>query len=448
MLSPNGYFIIDALDRGTSRLEQVARLNTTNPALLFPVTTLPEDATPNGTTVLTEYASRVWYAGFSSVITNGDKNSPRLSSYILFSQIVQKPQQIFNCYQEADPTSNEDSAIVDTDGGFIKLDGAYDIKALRAIDSSLFVFAANGVWRITGTDQNGFTATSFSVSKISNEGCLNGLSVVSTDLAILYWGYNGIFACIKSDTGEWTVNSISEQSIQSLYKDIDITDKNYCTGYFNSFDNSIRWLYGFQGGVEDSKELILNVKFKAFTQNVIKNKQSALGIMSISAGKKISANSSPKALYCVLTTLSPTLTYTFGHFKTTDVYDWTSAGAVDSPAFLLTATMTGGEARVNKSVPYLNTFFKITDGEEFDSFESSCLVSSQWNWTTSSAAGKFSSPRQAYRPSRSGVGNTISHTRNKIRGFGNSVAFKFESEPGKTFQIYGWEFNINADADE
>lgn len=447
--APSGYFVIDSLDRGASRLAQIASLYSTNTALAHPISTLPEDKTPNGASVLSSYAGRVWYAGFSGGIVNGDNNSPRMSSYVLFSQIVENPQQIFNCYQEADPTSNEDSALVDTDGGFIRLDGAYGIKSLKTIESSLFVFAENGVWRISGSDANSFTPTAFSVSKISDEGCINGLSVITTDLAILYWGHNGIFACVRSEIGDWVSNSISDQSIQSFYKNITVDEKQYSIASYDSFDNTVRWLYGFQGGNESSKELILNVKFKAFTHNIISNKSAGLGVLSVSMGQRTSSVSAPQTVYCVMVGTEPKLQYGFGKYNaTTLTNDWQSAGGVDSPCFLITGSITGGESRVNKGVPYLNTYFKITDGDEFNGVDSSCLVSAQWNWTTNSVTGKFSSPRQAYRPFRTGLGETILHTRNKIRGSGNSVAFKFESEPNKTFQIYGWEFNINANADE
>jgi hypothetical protein len=447
--SPNGYFIINALNRGASRLTQIKKLYDSNTTLAHPVTILPTDKTPDGASVVETYSGRVWYAGFSGDVTDGDSNSPKLSSYVLFSQVVRSPNQVFNCYQEADPTSNEDSSIIDTDGGFIRLDGAYNIKAMIAVEASLFVFADNGVWRISGNDQNGFTATSFSVSKLSEEGCISGHSVTYTNLDILFWGYNGIFSCAKTNTGEWAVVSISSQSIQSLYKSIPTLAKRTAIGSYDSFEEKVKWVYGYMCENETSQELILNIRFKSFTQSVINNLQNSLGIMSISQGQKASTNFSPQTLYVVLVEGSTSFKYKFGGYLDENILrDWASFGGIDTPCFLITGSSTGGEARLKKDVPYLNTYFKITDGEELEGVASSCLVSSQWNWTNNSSAGKFSTPRQAYRPYTLSSGNVISKTRNKIRGFGNSVAFKFESEPDKTFQIYGWEFSLDATSEE
>lgn len=470
--SAMGHFVINALDRGASRLEQIDRLYSTNPVLQYPVTTLPTDKSSYGANVLTEYAGRVWYAGFSGDNIGGDANSPRLSSYVLFSQVIQSPIQIFNCYQEADPTSNEESDIVDTDGGFIKIDGAFGIKALVPIDTSLFVFAENGVWKITGTDQNGFLATGYSVSKLSDEGCVNGQSVVSTDVAVMHWGLNGIFVTSRDQYGNWSVVNVSESSIQTFYDDIPTTYKTTCNGYFDNVSSSVRWVYGFMGGVEDTNELVLNLKFQAFTKNIIYNFRNALGVLSISGGQRVTTPNTPtvtsngilvtsnseevfittpvpqrdsnQPFYCVMVSSYPFIKYTFGGYvNTPTVVDWGSFGGIDSPAYLITGFATGGDARLRKDVPYLSTYFEITND-----IESSCHVSAQWNWTTDPLAGKYSTPRQAYRPSRTTEGHALAKTRNKIRGFGNSVAFKFESEPNKTFHIYGWEFNLGATSDE
>ena len=174
MRAPLGYFIIDALNRGASREEAFAENLSRNGDFSWKSTVnLRADRTPGGPTVVTQYAGRVWYGGFSSAVQDGDKTSPRLSSYILFSQVVKEASQICLCYQAADPTSNEDSDLVDTDGGFIKIDGAYGIKALVAADTSLFVFAENGVWRIVGNSEGNFSATGYSISKVNDKGCLS-----------------------------------------------------------------------------------------------------------------------------------------------------------------------------------------------------------------------------------------------------------------------------------
>ena len=475
--APSGYFVIDALRRGASRLEQISKLYQENTILKYPVSTLPGDSTPRGATVLAEHSGRVWYAGFSGQVVDGDELSPSLSSYILFSQVVQSPSQVFNCFQQGDPTSPREPDLIDTDGGFIKIGGAYGINGLMSVETSLFIFAENGIWKISGIDENGFTATGYTVSKLSEEGCVSAPSIVTTGAAILYWGVNGIYAITKDRFGAWGVASVSEATVQTFYDNIPLDERVGCVGYFDSLHNSVRWVYGYLGGAEASKELILNVKFNAFTINKVGCENAGVGILSVSGGQKVTLSSDPLVLvdgvvvsvdsdevyitlpdsqrnpsesfYCVMSGNAPSVSYTFGGFMREDTpYDWDSVAPTDNPAFLVTGSITGGDARVRKNVPYLTAHFKVVGDGSSGDLESSCTLSSQWNWTTNSGHGKFSVPRQAYRPRRVDDGNFLASTRNKIRGFGKSVAFKFASEPGKTMHIFGWEFDMEAATDE
>lgn len=477
MKAPSGYFVINALSRGPSRIEQITKLYAENPVLLYPVTSLPADSTPGGATVLAEHAGRVWFSGFSGQVIDGDALSPILNSYVFYSQVVKNKAQIFNCFQEGDPTSLINADLIDTDGGFIKIDGAYGIKGLMSVETSLFIFAENGVWKVSGIDENGFTATGYTVSKLSDEGCAARNSIVATGPALLYWGLNGIYAITKDRFGQWGVASISEGTIQSFYDDISTAERRTCSGYFDSLSNSVRWAYGFFGDSGTSKELVLNTKFQAFTVNEVASPSGDIGILSISGGQRATLSSNPavtsedegvfvdgelvfitlvdlerdpsESFYCIQTARSPTIQYTFGGYNKIDTtYDWSETQPIDNPAYLITGSVTGGDARVRKNTPYLSVHFKLIGDNDSDLVQSSCFVSAQWNWTTEASANKFSNPRQAYRPSRTDIGNTIVQTRNKIRGSGRSVAFKFESEPGKTMRLYGWEFDLEGTTDE
>src|SRR5690606_36954983 len=95
------------------------------------VTGLPADRTPNGASVVSEYAGRAWFGGFSGDIIDGDKLSPRMSSYVLFSKLVRSISDITTCYQEGDPTSKEAPDIVATDGGYIRINEAYGITRME-----------------------------------------------------------------------------------------------------------------------------------------------------------------------------------------------------------------------------------------------------------------------------------------------------------------------------
>lgn len=474
--APVGYFIIDALHRGASRVEQEAKLRGLHPSLDKVVTGLTEDRTPGGASALAQYSGRVWYAGFSGEVVGGHKKSPRMSSYVLFSKVVQEPSDVNLCYQAADPTSVDDPDIADTDGGFIKIDGAYNIKALIPVETSLFVLAENGVWRVVGVDENTFTATSYSVSKLSNEGCISPKSAIVANKSLAYWGKDGIYQVSTDQVGTWQVTNITQDNIQTYYDVISKTDKETAVGFYDSDNLSVRWVWGELESHEYSSELVLNFRYSAFTKNQINLPNSIAGVVGLVGGQNIEGNpladvideagntvtdgtenvqvpsaiiqrGATEAFYHVVISTGSPISYSFGRYNRPDTpYDWERYGeATDSPALLLTGSITGGDARLRKNIPYLSVYFEKTDDAERDS---KCVLTAQWNWTNSFTDKKWTSPRQIYRPSsKDGVGNLFS-TRNKIRGSGKSVAFRFESVPGSGMHLYGWEFNVEATAEE
>ena len=474
--SPIGYFIIDALERGDSREAREAALRADNPQLTLSVSGLNQDKTPGGASTIAQYSGRVWYAGFSGEVIDGDDQSPRMSSYVLFSQVVQNPSDINLCYQAADPTSVEDASLVESDGGFIKLDGAYNIKALIPVDSSLFVLAENGVWRIVGVDENTFTATTYSVSKLTEEGCVSAASAVVNNKTLAYWGEDSIYGVAQDNVGSWQVNNLTQTTIQTFYDSISAIDKASAVGYYDPEGLSLRWVYGADvESLTQSNELLLDLRYKAFTKNLINlptgnkglfavsggsipagqqfiNVTDDLGAIVTSGGENVYVGATTiqrgqaDAYYSVITEFGPAIKYTFGRYNREDTSnDWSRFGTpTDSPAFLLSGSITGGDGRLKKDVPYLTAYFNQPE----DGGEASCIFSSRWDWTPTVLSGKWTSPRQIFRKQRASNDGGILTTRNKVRGFGRSVAFSFESEPGLPMKLYGWEFNVEATKEE
>lgn len=488
--SPKGYFIIDALERGGSRVTEEAELRTNYSTLTFAASNVPTDKTSGGSTVLEEFAGRIWYGGFSGNVIGGDSKSPRMSSYILFSTLVKDKTDISQCYQRADPTSIEDSVLVDTDGGFIRIDGAYGINRFINLEGSLFVLAANGIWKVTGGDGSAFRATNYQVDKVSEDGCVSPNSVVVVGSQIFYWGERGIFNLYRNEFGIWLVRDLSTGTIESFYSNIPEDARRNCSGLFDTFEQKIRWVYPeILETSEFSNELVLDLRYGAFIPLKIATESGGLPLVvnvgkgqpypispslsnitvtgvTVTANGAVVTNPSFKrqdgvkqALYLMLTNYSTTLSYTFGVYRNSDFLDWDS---VSYEAYLVSGAVTGGEARYRKQTPYLNVFLKKTEygfSESLDVLgESSCFLSSRWDWTNSTRAGKWSTPRQVYRPSTTywpegsgddyDTGQTVIVTRNKIRGWGHAVSFKFDSEQGKDMFIHGWSFNLMASEDE
>lgn len=478
--APRGYFIINALDRGPSRIVAGQKLVADN-TLDYDFTTgkvLPTDTTTTGATAVANYGGRAWFGGFGSEVVGGDELSPDLSSYLLFSRVVISTDDIFKCYQQADPTSPTDPDLADDDGGYIKIDGAYGIKSLIQLDSSLFVLAENGVWRVSGLDENSFVATGYTVSKITKDGCISGSSVVVNKASLSFWGYDAIYGIQQGQTGGWESVNLTRDTIQTFYDSIPVGDKSSSVGIYNESNNTVRWLYGGDPDApEDVRELILDFRYSAFTKNLINLVDGVVGPITVgnsqprsngtdllvtaggvavvdSVGDDVTVplletnRSDFETVYCILLSTSPTLTYTFGSYNNSDTFlDWEvfDAVGVDSPAYLTTSSVTGADARLRKDVPYLTLYFKRTEKAEQDS---SCILSTHWDWTSASTAKRWSSPKEVYRPRRTDTGDDFVVTRSLIRGGGRSVAFNLESSEGKTMHIYGWDFNLEAGSNE
>ncbi len=491
--SPRGHFIIDAMNRGTSRLTQEVMLVARNSELDFSLTTIPADVTPGGASVIEEYAGRIWYSGFSGEITDGDTKSPRMSSFVMFSRLVKDKTDITQCYQEADPTSEIDSTRIATDGGFVRINGAYGINRLVNVANSLFVFAANGVWRISGEDRSGFTATAHQIDRISQEGCASGKSVAIVEYSLYYWANAGIYRIGANEFGEWVSASITQPLIQNFYADIPVEQKKNVAGHFDSYEQKIKWVYGDRLNVEvDSKELVFDTLLQAFSPNdisptsgtdhriigvfegqpyrttektldVTENAvQVTAGGVDVTVTSDIRADSTKELLYLVITTTNLSIKYSIGSFTDNTFVDWFSVSSTAYSSFLITGFLTAQESRRRKQIPYLTTFLRKSEdgfsGDFIPDNQSSCLVSTRWDWSNSAASNKWGRTFEAYRHKRNFMpvdindnfddGNSMVVTRNKIRGRGRSVAIKFASSAGKDMYIYGWAEDLTINAED
>lgn len=485
-----GYFIIDALERGASRITNDSQNRSRYSQLTTAVTTLPQDITPGGATALSEFAGRVWYGGFSGVVVDGDSKSPRMSSYILFSKIVDSSEDINQCYQEGDPTSKNNSDVVDTDGGFIRINEAFGIKRLINLGSSLMIIAANGVWRVLGGTDKGFTATSFIVEKITDRGCTAPDSIAIVDGGFMFWGDDGIYYVHTDQFGGWVADNISFGRIQKLYDKINIEDKRFVKGSYDNYERKVRWLY-YNRTIDDSytKELILDLTLQAYYINTIKkvDNQNFPRAVSIYTGQpynvinndvevlaglesvlvsseqvtlstSVKSGASQRELgYIVVTDDSPFIQYTFAKYSNSEFRDWYSYDnvGVDAEAYTVTSHLSGTEFQRDKQIPYITVHCKRTEngfqqiGDNLVPInESSCLLQARWDWSNSDATGKWGREFQAYRYRKLYIPNDQTDTydngfetvvtRNKLRGNGKVVSLRFRTEPYKNLHLYGW----------
>lgn len=448
--APKGAAIIDVFKRSDSRQTFQNSLFGANPLLL-----LRTDTSTGGVTQVASFAGRYFYAVKENTLTGGDKSSPRLNGRILYSQVIKGSSDTGKCYTTGDPTSEYDYETVATDGGFIVLPEAGEILKLVPLGSSLFVFAKNGVWEIFGGDE-GFSALSQNVVKTSTLGALSATSVVAAESVLAYWTVGGIhLISIDPSSGRGISVNITTNTIQTLYNNISDLEKPKAIGIFDEVNRKLRWLYNESPGASSSplfsRELVFDADLKAFYINKIAqipNTQNGIvGVVAI-----------PDLRYMMATKPDTSLDfqYSFGWYRDTTFYDF---GLYDSPAVLLTGYLTGNAASLSKQVKALVTQLKRTEtgfadvgGNIVFTNPSSCIVTPQWEWTNSTAAGKWGAPIQMYRLQRPyyptgasdpfDYGYTVITSKSGIRGRGRALSLKFESEPGKDMRILGWGLEV------
>lgn len=500
--SARGHYIIDLFQRGTSRLENIAISTEKNYQVGYwprhQVTSLPSDYNTKGATCVESYAGRAWYSGFDNSSVDGDAFTPSLNSYVLFSQLVKSQADLGKCYQAADPTSHIDSDLVDTDGGYLRVDGADQIIQLITVGRSLLVFANNGVWSIDGGSDYGFSATNYQVTRVCDFGVVGRDTIVRVEGSVLFWAYNGIYAVELSANG-WGANNLSINTIQALFQEIGSEDKVSCKGFYDSYSREVRWLYGNRlSGTGNPTELVLNVSLGAFSKFEIE-RPAGTAVMPLSlfetspygvgiseapvtvGGVQVTANgedvyvsedfgfsTTREVLYLTCSGVEDgvfgdyqevnLVSTTFATYREGTFYDWIDydGTGIDSQAYLVTGYLTGPDIQRFKQAPYVQFHFTRTeDGFESDGSgdfiptnQSSCLVQPMWDWTNSANSNMWGKQFQAYRYKRMyfpedindsfDTGHETIITKNKLRGRGRVLSMKLETEPGKDCRILGW----------
>lgn len=473
--APAGRYVIDALDRGIGRRDAFLKDLKEKGSERQSDYDMSFENTFKGATTVSAYAGRVWFAGFTQ---DSPGSTIPLSSKILYGQV--SDDNILNCYQAADPTSPEDFAIVDTDGGYVSIDGIDEVKRLVATDTSLLVFASNGVWVIAGVDGNSFTPTSSMVMKITSKGAVNAQSIVQVDSDVFYWAEDGLYRLISEGFATFKLEAVTKPSINELILDLRKEDFVGMSGAYDARAEKLVWIIDGSPSDSERRELVLNLSFGSFTVNtyykediggatkevlaIIDTPQfiNAVAVDNIVAGNdnvvagddnvvislpEKTGNPARIAYIGVETDVNGNSSVFFANTVRFDFKDW---GTVDAEAYLLTGYVSGGDTSREKQIPKLTLHFNRTETtatEEGVLNESSCQVQSQWEWTNDAFAGKWSNPFQGYRlprPQIRGIDQPIAEgvqvvtTKNKLRGRGKTVSLKFSTEENKDCQLLGW----------
>tara|TARA_R110002124_G_scaffold52750_7_gene151540 strand:- start:6605 stop:8869 length:2265 start_codon:yes stop_codon:yes gene_type:complete len=482
--APKGTIILtDIWNRGAKRFSETG------------ISGLPSDIAAGYITAVASYAGRLFYAFKQTSITNGDTNSPNLSTVIAFSQVG--TENAAKCYTKNDPSAETFNDLLDTDGGFIVLPNVGEVYSLVVLGDSLIVVASNGVWEIHGGEKS-FSSTNQSQSKVSKTGALSDNSVIAAEDAIAFWSRSGIqIISLDKVSMRASAQNATQTTIQKLYDEIPSTAKRAAVGVYDETSRQLRWLYRDKDLIDNklfNQELVFDLNLTAFYKNsfadhptegtyaypagyvdvedvLILTTQAPVtdgGIVVTDSSADVTATGrsiveSVRGSTKYITpfkTAATSWTYTVSQLRNLDFVDWVDlGGGVDSPAYLLTGYWTGGESSKDKRMPYLHTHFRRTE-QGFDESMNvigagGCLVQVQWEWTDSVAAGRWGNEFQAYKLGRlftpanaedpMDYGTTVVSTKNKVRGHGAGMSISFKTEPAKDCHIYGWIIDINAE---
>lgn len=192
------------------------------------------------------FAGRFWMGGVGH---------PKYANNLYYSQIIENIDYAGLCYQKNDPSSENLSDLLDTDGGQIKIPDMGQATAFFTQGPRLIVFANNGIWVIAGSgaDGTGFVATDFAVSRISAVPLYHPNSLVDVEGSPIWWNYDGIYTLASDGQGGMAVKSLSDETIRKFIKDeIPAESRIYCQGAYNSLTKTIQWIYSSIDGETDT----------------------------------------------------------------------------------------------------------------------------------------------------------------------------------------------------
>jgi len=440
--APRGHFVVDAFY--------------TDRTAVSAIPDIPVESISDRPPTVSFFAGRVWYA---------------CNSTVYFSQVLDDKAKAGFCYQEADPTSEDISDLIASDGGVIPIPEMAKAVKLVPMGSGLLVFGTNGIWYVSGT-QAGFTATDISVSKVNPIGTDSPDSIVEAEGQVFWWSRVGIIGMSQKSgmfgpvEGSFDRTNVSEQTIQSFYvHDIPEQSKSYAKGVYDPATNSVQWL--FRSGETPSvymydRLLTFDLTLGAFYPWTVSTPGPYISdiFTTLTLNELVDQESirSTFIKYLCAVPQSGSYKYTFGYFKSAEFADWYTFDGVGSAymSFVETGYELLEDAMRKKQAPHVFCYFRrteenyVADGDDYTVDKpSSCYFQVKWDWAHTSNSNKWSSKIQVYRHRRQpgfsesdlafDTGFPIVVSKNKVRGSGKAIQFRFESdEIGKDFDLLGW----------
>lgn len=385
---------------------------------------------------------------------------------VLFSQTVNEDaDNIGKCYQEADPTSEEISDLIDTDGGHVKFQAMGEGLALATFNRGVLVFGREKVYGLLSPRDKKFSATEYDTVELSSAGLVGSKSVVSVADSVYFWSPVGIFRIgVNNNTGTTLVaESVSAGTIQQYYNNITQYSKSNARAVFDFATNRIYWYYPLTENEpwKLNGVLVYDLNYNAFMPYKISDGGAVVGVFttitaervrpvySLFAGDSlvIADNYSVIAKdvvtkydrfqalqHCII---DENGNISFGDYNSRDFKDWLKS-SYDS--YMVSTPLTFNDTYFNKQAPILQTVITRTE-EDFTRTSKKYIGSSgaylrmRWGWSNSDLSNHWDLVQNCYILPKDFLYIDYIVSRVHIRGRGRSMQIEIRNDGDKDFRL-------------
>lgn len=412
--APQGHYILNAFLQDRVAVSSIGSLNQISTSIR------PRTGT--------WFQGRVWYAGLDAVASaTGDAPFYTWTENIYFSQIAQTPSDFGNCYQVNDPTSENLFDLLPSDGGVITIQGCGSIYRLFPIQNGMLVFAANGVWFITGSQGIGFAANDYTITKISSVRSISSHSFVNVNGLPFFWNEEGIYSVEPTQGGALAVNPLTVGTILTYYNNIPRDSIKYARGDYDPINYVIQWIFKsteetsvFDRYTFDSI-LNFNTYNKAFFPYTVDASVNSINsIIYVASPGGTSAPDAALKYFASNTTL-----VSFAEEYDPALFDW---GDIDYDSTFTTGYRLAGKSLLKFQPTYVYFYSDNTTPTSY-------YLQGVWDYAISGNSGRWSTKQQVnnFDPN---YGIVI--RKHKIRGRGMALQLQVSSVSGQPFDIIGW----------
>lgn len=437
--APLGHFVVNAFSQQFSNLSGIAGLTS--------ITTNVRPRTGAW------FQGRVWYTGVDASQTQtGDQNYYTWTERIYFSQIVTNTNQFGYCYQVNDPTDEHFFDLLPSDGGVIFIQGSGSIYKLFPVQNGLLVFAANGIWFITGSTGIGFAANDYTITKISGVQSIASTSFVNVLGWPIFWNHEGIYEVAPAKQGaSMMVENLCLGTILSFYNNIPFASKKYVRGDYDPISFVVQWCYRStnESSVTDRYQFdsMLNINWatKAFYPYNISTSTNFPYVHDVRFVVSPGGTNTPDPILKYYTSVASAGSYNFTFSEENDFTNYVDWKTFDGTGLNFISSFTTGFSLNPQKHPYFNYFGQalvrygmsyvtvFTRNETNNAYK----IQGIWDFAISGNSGKISS-EQVITNNLTSKNFGMIFRRHRIRGRGHSLQFNFSSVDGMPFDIIGW----------